>query len=123
MPPPVQQNYNSLVHSNAPVESYQAPWTTNSRKGVIDTYSEPGKSYSTIFRPVLSSTIYTYNHHYKYPGGNEGKYLWFSVHSTVSLKIRFKLALQLNFSIQIFVKNVDTSIGKYLKTSILVYSS
>lgn len=70
-PPSVQNSYNNLVHSHAPVESYQMPvWNgnSNSRKGVIEAYREPnGKTYSTIFRPILSSTIYTYNHHYKYP--------------------------------------------------------
>lgn len=67
VPPPVPNSYNNLVQSQAPVESYQMPvWSenTNSRKGVIEAYREPTKTYTTIFRPILSPTIYTYSHRY-----------------------------------------------------------
>uniref|UniRef100_A0A336LB21 CSON007234 protein n=1 Tax=Culicoides sonorensis TaxID=179676 RepID=A0A336LB21_CULSO len=71
MPPPPA--YQDNVKSGNPIESYKMPvqplnWNNN-RKSIIDTYVDPvpAKTYTTIFRPILSSTIYQYHHTYKAP--------------------------------------------------------
>ncbi|XP_063702923.1 uncharacterized protein LOC134832726 [Culicoides brevitarsis] len=72
-PPPASKQFNDHINPHVPIESYKMPvqplnWNNN-RKSVIDTYVEPGpaKTYTTIFRPILSSTIYQYHHTYKAP--------------------------------------------------------
>lgn len=82
MPPPPAsiQSFSDHINSHVPIDSYKMPvqplnWNNN-RKSIIDTYVEPAKTYTTIFRPILSSTIYQYHHTYKAPP-SEGNFVHF----------------------------------------------
>lgn len=88
MPPPkAHQSYNSHIQSHVPIDSYQMPtqpvnWSN--RKSIVD-YVEPSKTYTTIFRPILSSTIYQYNHVYKRPS-IEGEFSFVYYYSNSFIK-------------------------------------